>query len=74
VILPHNWRAKFRDADQRVQLTKPGHNNIRRVYLRFDGQLRRIDKHGNQLNDTINPLAPETRRELLAACKERWMQ
>jgi len=71
-LLSHNWKADFIDQKKWAVLTKPGHNNIRRVYLRFDGRLRRIDRHGNLVADTINPLAPETRRELLAACRERW--
>ena len=72
MIIPFGWHAQFGDDDKHVTLSKPGASYTRVVYLRYDGQLRRIDKHGNQLNDTINPLAPETRRELLAACRERW--
>ena len=71
-LLSHNWKADFIDATKHIRLTKPSAGYTRQIFLRYDGQLRRIDKHGNQLNDTINPLAPETRRELLAACRERW--
>ena len=72
MILPHNWKATFIDAHQRIVLTKPGQNHLRRIHLKFEGLLRRTDKHGNPSNDMINPLAPETRTELLAACRERW--
>ena len=72
-MLPHGWYARFYDATRRVMLTKPGRNQSRKIHLRFDAfGLRRIDRHGNPLNDTINPIAQETRGELLVACRERW--
>jgi len=56
-----------------VVLSKPGYRQPRRVYLKFDAfGLRRIDKHGNYCNDDICPIAPETKDEVLAMCRERW--
>jgi hypothetical protein len=76
--LPHGWKATFIDADQRIVLTKPGQNSIRRIYLSYRGQvgtqglLKRVDAQGNISNDNINPIAPETRAQLVTVCRERW--
>ena len=72
-MIPHGWRAAFIDSTRRVVLSKPGYRQPRRVYLKFDAfGMRRIDKHGNYCNDDICPIAPETKDEVLAMCRERW--